>query len=168
MRTYIVRVQGGREWQTAYLIDHFMTVEGIGDVRLSAFEREKFERKDELFRRGAVGYVVVMAKEDIDANVWFQVREYLAARGYYASWLMEFDPKALRFGPFLRAVLEKINDFVAYLNARIFSSVLSAREKRATYWRSLNALLGLVPEHAHAVFARWTAWFRPVSVPDTG
>ncbi|MBT9282084.1 MAG: hypothetical protein KM312_05435 [Hydrogenibacillus schlegelii] len=167
MRTYVVRVQGGREWQTAYLIDHFMAVEGIGDVRLSAFEREKFERQDELFRRGAVGYVVVMAKEEIDVNIWFRVREYLAERGYYASWPKKFDPKELRFGPFLRAVLEKIHDFAVHLNARIFSAVLQAKEKRVTYWKLLHTFLGLTQE-AHDTFARWVSWIRPVSGIDTG
>lgn len=169
MLTYIVRVQGGQEWQTAYLIDHFMAVEGIEDIRISTFEREKFERKDELFRRGAVGYIVVMTKKEIDANVWFHVREYLAERGYYASWPKKFDPKELRFGPFLRAILEKINDFVAFLNARIFSYVLSVvRERKKTYWIALHTFLGLEPGSAHDTFARWVSWIRPVSVHDTG
>ncbi|PTQ51062.1 MAG: hypothetical protein HSCHL_1553 [Hydrogenibacillus schlegelii] len=100
--------------------------------------------------------------------MWYRLRAFLLDRGYYAGWPKEFDIKDMTFGPFLRAVLEKIHDFAVHLNGRIFSAVLSAREKRVTLWRVLHALLGLVPEHAHAVFARWTAWIRPVSVSDTG
>lgn len=161
MRAYIVRVRGGEESDTAYLIDRFMAIKNIKGIHVSAFEREKWQYRDELFRRGLVGYILVLAKEEIDPTMWYRLRLYLSDHGYYAGWPAGFDPKELSFGPFLRAVLEKIRDF-------IFASHRSEKERRVTLWHDLHELLGLAREHAHAVFARWTAWIRPVSGIDTG
>lgn len=169
MHTYIVEVQGGKEIKTAYLVDEFFRHKGLEDeFYISTFEREKFEYRDEGFLRGLVGYMLVIGTKDIDADLWYDVRHYLNARGLYAKWPKKFDIKEEFFGRFTRAVIEKINDFICMINEKVFKEILR-RKKENVFITYVHHVLGLTKDTAYVTYVRWVTYvFQPVRFCDTG
>lgn len=170
MRAFILQVRGGQEMKSAYMIDRFLQESGVDTIHLSTFEREKYQYLDEDFRKGTVGYVLMLSTEKVDMSMWYRVREYMQERGLYVSWPKDFDPQDLAFGPFLRAVIEKINDFIDRMNARVFSAYFGMEKNKVKGIMSyVHNVFGLAQDTAYGLYARWVSYaIRPVSVIDTG
>ncbi|PTQ56096.1 MAG: hypothetical protein BSOLF_0838 [Candidatus Carbobacillus altaicus] len=171
MYAFMAQVQGGKEMETAVLMDLFFQHMGIDKkIRVSTFEREKYQYLDENFRKGTVGYVLILSTEEIDHNIWFKLQAYLYDCGFFIKQPKAFDPEEMTFGPFLRAVLEKINDFIQKLNAPIFSSFLEKKKNKVKGIMSfVHTVLDYSKIKAYGTFVRWVSYVsRPVSVIDTG
>lgn len=163
VRAFLIKVPGGKEVDTAYQIDYYARANGI-DMHVSAFEREKNEYQDPDFRKGMVGYVLILTKINLE-KIWFGFSEYLKSIGYWGKILPELIIEELdKHGKFYRALIEKINDFIISNIRPELEEIVIKKKMRITFWRDLHRLLNIADEVLHAVFARWTVCLRPVSL----
>ena len=171
MYAYMIKVKGGKEVKTAYLMDLFFEHYGMDDkIHISTFEREKYQKLDEGFRKGVVGYMLLLSLEPMDYTIWYNLKEYLHERNHYAAILDHFDVETLKAGPFLHAVIEKMNDFIDDMNASIFSSYFQKVKKRVKGIVSyVHTLLDDAKLRTYNTYVRWVSYVKwPVSVIDTG